>query len=146
MFESFFPALRARELEPRGRDLFSLMENVLNKGWDFPYAMSYPSVDVSETDSEVVVKAELPGMEVRDLEVSVSNNVLFIKGEKKQESEEKDKNTIRRERYFGQFSRSIPLPSQCSEQDVKARFKDGILAIQIPKDESARSKRINIES
>ncbi len=146
MFEQFFPVLRSRTMEPRRRDPFSLLEDVWNQSQDFPFSLSYPSVDVSETETEVVVKAELPGMEGKDLELSVNNNVLLIKGEKRQEQEDKEENFIRTERYYGRFSRAIPLPAQCSEHNVTARFTNGVLNVRIPKDESAKTRKISIES
>ncbi len=147
MFESFFPALRSRGMAPdRTRDIFSLMDDMWNRSEDFPGLFSYPAVDVSETDSEVVVKAELPGLEHNDLDVSVNNNTLLIKGEKHQEEEQKGENFVRMERRYGKFARNIPLPSQCSGENVKARFKNGVLTVQIPKDEQSRARRIEIES
>jgi len=146
-FESFFPAIRSRALEPeRRRDVFALMDDLWNRGLEAPFTLSYPAVDVSETDNEVVVKAELPGLDIKDLDVSVNNNTLILKGEKRHEEEKKGENFLRVERRYGQFSRAIPLAAQCSGENVKARFKNGILTVEIPKDEKAKSKRIEIQS
>ena len=75
-----------------------------------------------------------------------ANNTLLIKGEKHQEEEQKGENFVRMERRYGKFARNIPLPSQCSGENVKARFKNGVLTVQIPKDEQSRARRIEIES
>ena len=91
-----------------------------------------PAVDVSETDSEMVVRAELP------------DNVLTLKGEKKQEKKEEKENYHRVERSYGSFSRSFTLPAGVNQDEVKATFKDGVLEIAMPKTEEAKPKKIAI--
>lgn len=107
-----------------------------------------PRVDVSETDSEYEVKAELPGMEESDINLQLANNVLTIRGEKKAEREEKEKNYYLSERSFGSFQRAIPLPSEVQEDQVKASFKSGVLTVRLPKTEQTKSqaRRIEIKS
>lgn len=104
-----------------------------------------PSLDVSETKDKVVVKAEVPGVDPKEIEVSLSNGVLTIKGERKQEREEKDENYHLIERSYGSFSRSLRLPAEVQEGDVKANYKDGVLKITFPKTERAKEKEIKIE-
>ena len=104
-----------------------------------------PRVDVAETDNEVVVTTELPGVERKDVKLSVEDNVLTIGGEKKQEKETKEKNYHCVERRYGTFSRSFTLPTRIQADKVKATFKDGILTMKLPKVEEAKTKEIPIE-
>ncbi len=104
-----------------------------------------PRVDVAETDNEVIVTMELPGVERKDAKLSVEDNVLTIGGEKKQEKEIKEKNYHCVERRYGTFGRSFVLPTRIQADKVKATFKDGILTIKLPKIEEAKSKEIPIE-
>ena len=111
-------------------------------------SVAFPKMDVSETEKEFKVSAELPGMDEKDIDVSVSNEVLTIKGEKKAEKEEKKPNYYRMERSYGTFHRSIPLPSEVEKDQIKASFKKGVLNIVLPKSEKAvkESKKIEISS
>ena len=104
-----------------------------------------PSLDVSETKDKVVVKAEVPGIDPKDIDVSFSNGVLTIRGEKKQEREEKDANYHLVERSYGSFSRSVNIPVEVEENKVKANYKDGVLKISFPKTSLAKEKEIKIE-
>jgi HSP20 family protein len=117
--------------------------------WNMPeISATYPKMDVSETDKEFKITAELPGMDEKDIDVSVSNEVLTIKGEKKAEKEEKKPNYYRMERSYGAFQRSIPLPVEVEKDQVQANFKKGVLSIVIPKSEKAvkETKKIEIKS
>jgi HSP20 family protein len=114
---------------------------------DLPFAFrGYPSVDVSETEKNVIVKAELPGMDPKDVDLSIEKGTLVIRGEKKQESEEKNENYHRVERSYGSFHRSIPLPCKCDADKVKAKYKNGVLTVTLPKDKDAQPRRVSIES
>lgn len=104
-----------------------------------------PSVDVSETKDQVVVKAEAPGIDPKEMDISLSGGVLTIKGEKKKEREEKDENYHLVERSYGSFSRSMRLPAEVQEDKVKASYKDGVLTITLPKTERAKERAIKIE-
>ena len=104
-----------------------------------------PDVDISETESEIVVEAEVPGIEQKDLKVNVQNNVLTFSGEKKQEKEEKGKGYHRVERTYGSFHRSFSLPSEVDANKTKASYKDGVLTIRLAKTEKAKPKEISIE-
>ncbi|MGB9594877.1 MAG: Hsp20/alpha crystallin family protein [Candidatus Poribacteria bacterium] len=106
-----------------------------------------PSIDVAETDDDVVVTAELPGVKQDDVSISVLNDVLTLKGEKKEEKEIKKENYHRIERSYGSFQRSINLPTGVQADKAKATYKDGVLTVTIPKAESAKPKsiKINIE-
>ena len=92
-----------------------------------------PWVDISETKESVVVKAELPGLEVKDIRVGTEENVLTIKGEKKCEEQERDQHYYYRERYSGSFHRSFPLPVAVQSDKIEETFKNGVLKITLPK-------------
>jgi HSP20 family protein len=104
-----------------------------------------PSVDVSETKNDLVVRAELPGLESKDIDISMNNGYLTIKGEKKNEREEKDENYHLIERSYGSFSRSVRLPKEVQSDKITASFKNGILKITLPKSEEAKKKEIKIK-
>jgi HSP20 family protein len=104
-----------------------------------------PTVDVEEDEKTIRVKAEVPGIDEKDLEVKIENNVLTLSGEKKEERKEEKKNYVFSERKFGSFSRSISLPEGVKTDKIKATFKKGVLNIEIPKDEKAEPKKIAIE-
>jgi len=103
-----------------------------------------PSVDIFETEGEIVVKAELPGMERKDIALHLENNVLTLRGERKFEKETKNENYHRIERSYGNFSRSFSIPATVDEEKIRADYKDGVLKIVLPKKEQAKSKQIKI--
>lgn len=104
-----------------------------------------PAIDMYETDREVVVRAELPGIDPKDVDISISGNVLSLKGESKLEREVNEKDYYRRELRYGAFSRSITLPVDVKAEGAKATFRHGILEVRIPKAEEALPKTIKIE-
>ncbi len=108
----------------------------------------FPKLDVHEDDKAVHVKAEIPGLDEKDLNVTLKENTLTISGEKKEESKEEDKNRnyYYCERSFGSFSRTIVLPEGIKADEVKANYKNGILDIELPKGEKAWPKKINVEA
>jgi HSP20 family protein len=101
-------------------------------------------VDVTETDKEVKVCAEIPGVDAKDIDVSVEDGTLTIKGEKKYEQEEKGKGQYRMERSYGSFERAIPLPTEVDESKAKAEFKKGVLRLTLPKRRGAQPRRKKI--
>ncbi len=106
-----------------------------------------PSVDIVETDKDIQVSAELPGMTEKDIEVTLSGDVLTISGEKKEEREEKDKNYHRIERSYGAFHRSVTLPAEVNGDKVAASFNKGVLTITLPKVETGKTaKKITIKA
>jgi len=104
-----------------------------------------PAVDVSETEKEFLVKAELPEVKKEDVKVSVEDGVLTIKGERKQEKEEKGKKYHRIERSYGSFLRSFTLPDDVDSTKVAAEFKEGVLNIRLPRTEKAKSKAVEVK-
>jgi len=112
------------------------------EGWD----VFSPRVDVTETDNKIKVSAELPGLSQEDVDVSLSRNVLTIRGEKRQEREQRTHNYLRSERSYGSFTRSIPLPAEVNTDDVDATFRNGVLTVTLPKAEKpATRKRITVK-
>ena len=103
-----------------------------------------PTVDVSENDNAIIVRAELPGMSQDDIELNLQDNVLTLKGEKKQEAKEDKENYHRTECCFGSFSRSFSLPATVKQEDIQATFKNGVLEINLPKAEEAKVQKIAI--
>jgi HSP20 family protein len=104
-----------------------------------------PSVDVYEEKDDIVVKAELPGLDKNDIEVNISDSHLTLKGEKKKEEKVEDKDYYRCERSYGAFLRAVDLPAAVQGDKVKASFKNGILEVRLPKTEEAKSKEIKIK-
>jgi HSP20 family protein len=104
-----------------------------------------PVVDVYEEKDEVVVKAELPGLDKKDIEVNISDSELILKGEKKKEEKIDEENYYKCERSYGAFLRSVELPTDVQADKVKASFKNGILEIRLPKTEEAKTKEIKVK-
>lgn len=103
-----------------------------------------PRVDVRENQDEIVVKADIPGMEKKDLKISVENNLLTIKGERKSEVEEKEVNLYRSERHFGAFQRTFSLSSRVKSDAIRADYRDGVLTVVLPKVEEVKPRQIEI--
>jgi HSP20 family protein len=104
-----------------------------------------PSVDVSETKDNILIKAELPGLEAKDVDVSISGDMLTIKGEKKKEQEEKDEHHHYVERFYGSFQRSFKIPVNVKADKIDAAFDKGILKVTLPKTEEAKKKEIKVK-
>jgi HSP20 family protein len=139
---------------PFGRELGSLrreMDDLWNRFFgETPLARRFaeewsPSADLSETKDSFIVKAELPGLEAKDVNVSISGDVLTIKGEKKREGEEKDEHHHYVERYYGSFQRSLQLPSSVKTDKIEAAFDKGVLKVTLPKTEDAKKKEIEVK-
>jgi HSP20 family protein len=104
-----------------------------------------PAVDVQETDGEYLIKADLPEVKKEDVRVELQDGMLCLRGERKQEKEEKGKRFHRIERAYGQFERRLALPSEVDPQKVAAEFKDGVLRVHLPKSASAKPKAIEVK-
>jgi HSP20 family protein len=134
------------------REMERMFDDVY-RGWPFgalaegEERLVSPRIDVSETDGELLVTAELPGMEEKDIDVTLAGNMLIVRGEKKSESERKAEDYHVMERSFGRFSRTIPVPFEADPDQVKASFKQGVLTVKIPKpaEIKEKSKKIAIE-
>ena len=137
-FREFEDILR-RYSEPSNRSLLSReQEGVLSASWT-------PSVDIKETKDAYIVKGELPGVDKDDVDVSIEDNLLVIRGEKKVETESDEHQSHRRECVYGCFERSFSLPKQVDTNKVKATFDKGVLTLNIPKAEEAKPKQIQVQ-
>ena len=105
-----------------------------------------PAVDLSETDNEFVVKASLAGVKPEDVDISVNDGILTVKGKKKYDDKTEGENFYRREIRYGAFSRSIPLPAAVDQEKAEAAFADGVLTVTLPKSAEAKPKQIKIKS
>ncbi|HMU54208.1 MAG TPA: Hsp20/alpha crystallin family protein [Nitrospira sp.] len=104
-----------------------------------------PTVDISESDGEYLIKAELPEVKKEDVKVTVEDGVLTLQGERRQEKEEKGKKFHRVERSYGSFVRSFTLPESVDDAGVKAEYKDGVLSLHLPKTERVKPKAIDVK-
>ncbi|MDD3626642.1 MAG: Hsp20/alpha crystallin family protein [bacterium] len=138
------------------KDIVSMQEEMNKIFTDFfrrapEYGESYhdgiwnPSVDISETDNAILVKAEIPGVGKDDIDVTLHDDIITIRGEKKEEKREEKENCLLLERTYGKFQRSFRLPSEVDPNKIKASFKDGILNLELPKSERAKPKEIKID-
>jgi HSP20 family protein len=115
--------------------------------WSLPAVLEItpPAVDLFEEKDDIVVKAELPGMDKDNIEVNLTDHTLTIKGERKKEEEIKEENYYRSERSYGSFVRTLELPRDVHADKVKASFKNGILEVRLPKTEEAKAKEIKVK-
>jgi HSP20 family protein len=121
-----------------------------NEAWDTEGALSVadwaPSVDILEKENEILIKAELPGVESKDVAVTLDNNVLTIKGERHLEKDVKKESYHRMERTYGSFFRSFSLPNTLDTADVRAEYKDGLLTLALPKKAASTSRTVEIKA
>lgn len=150
-------AILSRELTPF-EDIERLFDDYFNRNWlrsfrspfsrleDLwgTYEMHSPNMDIIDRDNEVLVRAELPGVDKKDLDISVSENVLTIKGTSSAESTEEKGNYYRSECKKGSFSRSMSLPADVDSSKIKASFNNGLLELTIPKLAKSKRKRIKV--
>ncbi len=128
-------------------------DNFFSRGWMRPswselmpaFEGRMPKVDVVDRDEEIVVRAEVPGVAKDELEVTVSDNMVTIKGETKHEEKEEKGDYYRSEISRGSFSRTVTLPSYVSSEDTRARFSDGVLELTLPKVEKAKRRTVKID-
>lgn len=127
------------------------MDNIINEFFhpaacmdEGTVSMWNPVVDVYETDESIVVKAEVPGVDKKDISVDINNGVLTVKGERKHEEEVKEDRFYRKERVYGKFERGFRLPEGTDYDKINADFKDGILTVTVPKVEEKKPKQISI--
>jgi len=103
-----------------------------------------PAVDIYETENELVVKADLPEVQDKEIDIRVENNMLTIRGERKFSNEVHEDNYLRVERAYGSFARSLSLPNTVNTEAIKAEYKNGVLTVQMPKREETKPKQIKI--
>ncbi|MFP4083776.1 MAG: Hsp20/alpha crystallin family protein [Desulfonatronovibrio sp.] len=127
-------------------DLFEEMWTRPFRGFgEFPKEFT-PSVEISEKEDSVQVRAEVAGLNPEDIDVSVENNNLILRGEKKREQKDEQENYVHMECSYGSFNRVIPLRADIDKDNVSASYKNGVLSITLPKTKESRSKKISIES
>ena len=137
------------------RDTFSLRNHMNRVFGDFYFPTNReegdlsmwnwnPVVDVYDNDDNIVLKAEIPGIDKKDIEIDVKGRVLTLKGERSSDNEMKEDNYYRRERCFGKFERAFTLPVNVELDKIKANYKDGVLEIEIPKPEEKKPKQITV--
>jgi HSP20 family protein len=103
-----------------------------------------PAVDVYDDDKSIVVKAEMPGVDKKNIDISVKDGVLTLTGERSTDNETKEKDIYYRERVYGKFQRSFRLPGEVNPDSIKADYKDGVLKVEIPKPEKSKPKQITV--
>lgn len=139
---------RPREDQPlwRPEDFFSdMFERLFEPGRFLARGEWVPALDICERDDALVVRAELPGMQAEDVEVSVQGNTLTISGEKKEEFEDKGKTTYRSERRYGAFRREVLLSADINADKIEATCRDGVLTVTLPKSAAAKSRKIEVK-
>ena len=135
----------------------SAMREAMNRLWDDTYQWPFrfvatnggaaqPAIDVSETDDQVLVKAVMPGVKPEDLDINISGNTLTIKGETKEEHEDKNGKYYHRECYYGNFARSITIPTDLKADKAEANLENGVLTLSIPKAEELKPKTIKVKT
>jgi len=137
-----------------GTTLMSLreeMNDLLNRFWagttePFGLAEWAPAVDVSETEDTVLVHAEIPGIDPKSIEITITGDVLTLRGEKEEETEDQGRNYHRVERRYGAFTRSLALPTAVAAEKVEAKAKNGVLEIRLPKSEEAKARRVQVKT
>lgn len=142
-----------KELEEMRRDMERLFDEFFEptrrrrRWWPKPSEVGVvvPNIDMYDRKSEIVVKAELPGVEKEDIDLTITKDSLTIKGEAKKEEEIKEENYYACERSYGSFTRTIALPTEVDSEKAKATFKNGVLEIVLPKKEEAKPKEIKVE-
>jgi HSP20 family protein len=128
------------------REIDRLFDGLATNFSSFPARGLVPSMDLSETDKEIEITAELPGLEEKDVQLNVTDNILTIRGEKKNEREEKEKDYHLVERSYGSFTRSIQLPAGVNPDGIKAVMSKGVLKVTVPKPAPAQAKKIDINA
>ena len=158
--KSLIPIGRESTVARRDANPFTSLQREIDRLFDdfsrgFPTVSSFPafttppltpSMDVTETDKEIEVTAELPGLEEKDVQINVADGVLTIKGEKKAEKEEKDKNYWMVERSYGSFARSLELPAGVDPDAIKASISKGVLKVSVPKSAPAQVKKVEVKA
>jgi HSP20 family protein len=141
------PWFRRGPLANLRSDLEDLLSNlVMDAGDGWLTSHLAPSLDVSETDSAVEVRMDVPGMKPDDIDIQLSGNTLRVSGERKEEKEEKGRTFHRAERRSGSFSRVVTLPCNVKDDKIDAQYHDGVLTISMPKCEEAKARKIKVKA
>jgi len=132
-----------KDLQDEINDLFEVDRFPATTGL-FDRSLS-PALDVIEGDQDFTVRCELPGIEKKDLDVTITSNILTIKGEKKGKTEEGESDYFKKESWSGSFQRTVSLPNTADSEKLSAELKDGILTVKLPKKEEAKPKQISVK-
>lgn len=125
---------------------FRLFQDTVNRLLSEPTARPWsPNVDIFETDNELLLKADLPGLEMNEIDIQIENGTLTLRGERKFEKESKDGGYHRIERSYGSFVRYFSLPETVNPEGVKADYKNGVLTVTLPKKELAKPRQIKVQ-
>lgn len=152
---SLIPVGRQRAVAGAGNPFLSLQQEIDRLFEDFTRGfpafgsmtdVKVPTMDVAETDKEIEITAELPGLEEKDVQINVADNILTIRGEKKAEKEQKDKNYRLVERSYGSFERSLELPDGVDIDAIKASIDKGVLKVAVPKPAPAQVKKVEVKA
>lgn len=151
--KSVIPVGNQRAVTRRDTNPFSFLQQEIDRLFDgvsrtIPgfTTSTMPSMDISETDKAIEITAELPGLERKDVELNVTDNLLTIRGEKKNEREEKNKDYHLVERSYGSFSRSVELPAGVKVEDITAEIANGVLTVTVQKPAPKQAKQIEIKT
>ena len=136
----------ARQMMTLREAMDRLFDDAFTRPLDMDGFSGMPAVDLYQDNDQVVVKAALPGLKSEDVQITLSDNVLTLRGEFKQEEERKDKTYHLREQRYGQFERSLRMPTDVQADKVKADFENGVLTITLPKAEAVKPKTITIKA
>jgi HSP20 family protein len=152
--KSLIPVGNERGLTRSMSNPFSVLQHEIDRLFDgfsrgfpdFPARELMPSMDLSETDKDIEITAELPGLEEKDIQLNVADNVLTIRGEKKNEREETKKDYHLVERSYGSFTRAVQLPAGVNADNIKAVMSKGVLKVTVPKPVPVQTKKIDVKT
>ena len=143
-----FPVVRRQKSSISGPSLDDFVERFFY-GWPFfekETDLSWsPRADVNETDDEIIIDIELPGLDKEDIAVDISDNTLTVSGERKQERKTKSADSYRIERHYGKFEREFGLPDTVDADNIKAQFNGGVLSLSLPKTEKSKTQKYRVE-
>ena len=133
---------RTNSLQDRVNQLFR--DSFAGQGENSALTTWAPSVDIYETENELVIKADLPDVNEKDLDVRIENNILTVRGERKFDSQVPEDKYLRIERVYGSFSRSFSLPTTVDSESIRANYKNGVLTVELPKRAESKPKQVKV--
>ncbi len=134
-----------KEISSLKSQMDKIFESLMGEGEDIRTGSWVPPVDIYETENEIVIKAEVPGVSQKDIEIKVEDDTLIIRGEKRFERDMEKETYHRAERVYGKFQRSFILPKSIEKDNIKATLKQGVLTLVLPKKEEVKPKEISIQ-
>jgi HSP20 family protein len=149
--ETFPREFKPLEMLPTRGELGRMIDRFFEEPWMMPMrlatgpVMQLPPIDISETDTELIIRAEIPGIDAKDLEVNIAGNILTFSGEKEATVEQKDEDFYHCERRFGSFRRTVTLPNTVDPERVSAEYSQGVATIRIAKLKTARTRKVEVK-